>query len=169
MYLPNSDPVRVRLGKAISERLKGFGIVCKVTEDEPQVFVKRADPPFDYDAVLLGWVVPDSADLFEILHSSSVPYVDWSTVKISGGENIMQYKDRAVDQALEAFRQAGTVQARVDAAKRVIRLIDENVPFAPLYAHRGVIFARKGLKAGNVSPFDLFYDVVQWSKVPAAP
>ena len=123
-YLPNPQPTAA----FIAEQLAPFGfdveIVSPANVDDFLETVDRAD----YDLLLSGWIAdtPDPADFLEVnLRSDRIPS---PRARSASAVNRGRLRDRAMDEALQRFRQ-GPTDANRDA---VVALSGELCPLLAL-------------------------------------
>lgn len=104
---------RIRTAQVWASYLKDVGIQVEVVpEDFSSVMLPRLDPPkLDFDAIFMGWGITADPDVFQLFHSSQVPYLN-EEGQPAGGDNWMQWKNAEADELI--------IQSRLetDPAKR---------------------------------------------------
>ncbi len=120
---PNSDEML-----AIFRRdLSAIGIELRVRFVTTKQFFERLVAR-DFDAAYFGWLpdIPDP-DPFSLLHSS----------QIDGGQNFAGYSNPEVDKLLEEARKTLSRDERRSMYKKLHRILNDDLPYTPLYAPFG--------------------------------
>jgi peptide/nickel transport system substrate-binding protein len=118
------NAIRRNIGLIVLEEFRRAGIDARLREVDWSILLQRIDR-FDYDAVILGWVMSvQEPDLYQIWHSSqSVP----------GGSNYVSFRNAEVDRILEEYRREFDEQRRIALYWRLQEILHDEAPYAFLY------------------------------------
>ena len=121
----SGNPVRRSVGLAVIDTLKRAGVDASFRDIDWSIMLGRVKQ-HDYDAVILGWVVPPTApDLYQTWHSSQA---------VIDGSNYAYYKSPRVDALLEAYRVEFDPAKRKEIYDEVQRIIYDDQPYTFLFA-----------------------------------
>ena len=147
------NKTREQVGTIIQARLKEIGIEVKLQVIEWAAFLKEYLDRGNFDAIIMGWTIPNDPDMFDIWHSS----------KNRPGElNFIGYKneevDRLVDEARFILDQAG----RKKAYDRVQEILRDEAPYVFLYVPDALPAVARRFIGPEVGPGGLGHNFNQW-------
>jgi len=106
---------------------KQIGIDVRTDLLEWSVFIQERVHKLDFDAVILGWVMPIEPDLYQVWHSSQAnPYQ----------LNFVGFNNSAADELIIRIRQEYNHDAQVEYAHRLHKLIYDEQPYTFLFVRR---------------------------------
>ncbi len=125
----NGNEVRRDIATLLQDDLKKVGIEVKIELYEWAVFLTRHINKGDFDAMVLGWSLPqDDFDQFQIWHSSQ-----------AGPEqlNVVGYQSKKADAILEKIRQEYNRGRVMAMAAELQKTIYEDQPYLFLFVPQG--------------------------------
>lgn len=121
----NANEVRRDVATLIQDDLREVGIEVKIELYEWAVFISRFVNKAEFDAVVLGWSLPqDDFDQFQIWHSSQAQ---------PERLNVVGYNNPEVDRLLEAIRQEFNRERVIEMASRIQNKIFQDQPYLFLF------------------------------------
>lgn len=125
----NGNEVRRDIATLVQDQLRRVGIEVRVELYEWAVFITRFVNKREFDAVVLGWSLPqDDFDQFQIWHSSQ---------RNPDQLNMVGYADEETDRLLEALRQEFNRERVKALASALQRRIYEAQPYLFLFVPEG--------------------------------
>ena len=125
----SSNQSRKLVGLAVVDEFKRAGIDANLREIDWSILLQKVDA-FEYDAVVLGWVLPLSdPDLYQVWHSSQA---------VAGGSNFVSFKNDEVDRLLDAYREEFDFAKRKVMIDRIQEILYEEQPYTWLYSPTAV-------------------------------
>ena len=129
MYNTSSE-IRKRIASYLHDAYAKAGILAEPDPTEWSVFLKRIDDR-QFQALIGGWAGTIEFDAYQIFHSSQME---------GTGDDFVQYKDEALDRAIEKAR------STVDGDKRALlwhdvhRILHEDQPYTFLFIDKDLEF-----------------------------
>lgn len=125
----NANEIRRDVATLIQDDLRRVGIEVRIELYEWAVFISRYVQRADFDAIVLGWSLPqDDFDQFQIWHSSQ---------RNPEQLNVVGYANPEVDRLLEEIRQEFNRERVLQMASQLQRLIYEDQPYLFLFVPEG--------------------------------
>ena len=125
----NANEVRRDIATLIQDDLRQIGIEMRIELYEWAVFITRYVNRQDFDALVLGWNLPqDDFDQFQIWHSSQTNPEQL---------NMVGYKNPTVDRLLEDIRQEFNREKILSYASEMQRTIFQDQPYLFLFVPEG--------------------------------
>lgn len=124
----SGNEIRKDIATLVQDGFRDLGIEVKVELYEWAVFLKNHINKGDFDAMVLGWVLGNDFDQFQIWHSSQ-----------TGPEqlNVVGYKNPEVDRLLEKIRQEYDRDKVIELAGLIQNIIYREQPYLFLYVPQG--------------------------------
>jgi peptide/nickel transport system substrate-binding protein len=125
----SGNAIRKNIGLIVMDELKQAGIGASFREVDWSILLDKIGR-FDYDAVILGWVMSlNDPDLFQLWHSSQA---------VPGGSNHVSFKNAEADRLLEDYRREFDEKRRIELYWRLQEIIHDEAPYAFLYMPKGI-------------------------------
>jgi peptide/nickel transport system substrate-binding protein len=137
LYVRNDNDVRVRAAQALIEPLGRVGISLNVQPADFQTSILSridplANPPFDFDLLMLGWTRTGfDPDSFALFHSTQIPTAASPSLRNITGFQAPEYDDLA-------FRARATYDfgARRELYARMQEIVADQLPYYFLWAEK---------------------------------
>lgn len=118
------NATRRDISTIVQQYLRAVGIDVRVVQLEWGTFRARTDePPFDYDAFVIGQTLDNDPD----------PSLNWHSRSINLGNNDVGFQDPRVDELLDRSARLLDRDERAAALKEVWRIVAEEQPYTFLY------------------------------------
>ncbi|MDR3320047.1 MAG: peptide-binding protein [Desulfovibrio sp.] len=115
---------RILTAVVIQHELAAIGINVRIRTVEWAAFIREFVHKGRYDAIILGWTIPQDPDIYPIWHSSGAR---------EGGLNITRYHNSEVDELLEKARATPDQDKRAELYYRVQEILAEEQPYCFLF------------------------------------
>ncbi|WP_459899287.1 peptide-binding protein [Desulfobaculum senezii] len=115
---------RIKIATIAQANLKDIGIKVKIRTVEWAAFLKEFLDKGNFDAVVMGWTIPQDPDIFNVWHSSKA---------VPGGLNFVGYKNPELDELLVQGRHSITNEERKPIYDKVQEILHEEQPYLFLY------------------------------------
>ena len=147
------NEVRAKCAEIIQRRLAEVGIKVKIRVLEWAAFVNDFINKRKFEATILGWTIPLDPDGYDVWHSS----------KTGPDElNFISFKNREVDELLEAGRGTFDMQKRKRAYDRIQEILAEEQPYTFLYAPDALPIIHARFKGIEPAPLGIGYNFIKW-------
>lgn len=143
---------RVTTAVIIQNQLEQIGIEVKIRTVEWAAFLKQFVIPGHFDAIILGWTLPQDPDGFDVWHSS----------RRDEGLNFIGYADAEVDANLEAARATLDRNIRKAHYDRFQEILHRDQPYCFLYVPYQLSAVQKRFKGIEPAPAGIFYNSYEW-------
>ena len=147
------NDVRIRCAELIQRRLGELGITIKIRVIEWASFVNEFIDKRNFEAVILGWTMPQDPDLFDIWHSSKQGPKEL---------NFIGFQDKEVDDLLVKARHTLNQEERKKYYWRVQEILSEEQPYTFLYIPYATIAIHKRLKGIEPAPQGIMHNFIKW-------
>ena len=124
----NGNEIRRDIATLAQDGFKKIGIEVKVELYEWAVFLKNHVNKGNFDAIVLGWMLGNDYDQFQIWHSSQTNPEQL---------NVVGYKNREVDNLLQSIRQEYNRDKIISMAGLMQSIIYREQPYLFLYVPQG--------------------------------
>ncbi|NJB67147.1 peptide/nickel transport system substrate-binding protein [Desulfobaculum xiamenense] len=111
---------RIKIATIAQANLKDVGIEVKVRTVEWAAFLKEFIDKGNFDAVVMGWTIPQDPDLFNVWHSSKA---------VPGGLNFIDYRNPELDELLVKGRSLIDPAERKPVYDRVQEILHDDQPY----------------------------------------
>ena len=119
------NDVRIRCAELIQRRLAQLGITLKIRVIEWASFVNEFIDKRNFEAVILGWTIPNDPDIYDIWHSSKQGPKEL---------NFTSFENREVDDLLVKARETLSQEERRKYYWRIQEIIAEERRIVPLHS-----------------------------------
>ncbi len=144
---------RVKTAVIIQAQLKELGIDMRVRTVEWAVFFSQFVNTGFFDAVILGWTVPQDPDVYDVWHSSRMS---------PSGLNFMKYSNKEVDELIEKGRATFDRALRKRCYDRIQEILHEDQPYCFLYVPYSLPAVQKRFQGLEVAPAGITWNFDQW-------
>ncbi len=152
--LLNPNSVRFQCAEIIQRRLSEIGIQAKLRVIEWASFINEFIDKKNFEAVILGWTIPQSdPDLFDIFHSSKQGFKELNFVSFSNPE---------VDELLVKARHIFNQTERKRCYDRVQEILAEEQPYTFLFIPYATLAVHKRFKGIEPAPAGITYNIEKW-------
>lgn len=143
-YKTSNDPFRIRLATVIQQQLAEVGIDVDIRSYDWGTFYGDIKGGM-FQMFSLSWVGVKTPDIFRyVFHSKAVP---------PDGANRGRYRNDQVDRLIEEAESAADEAVRVAAYRELQRVVNDELPYVPLWYEDHVFVARE-----NISGYRLSHD-----------
>ena len=147
------NEVRAKCAEIIQRRLAEVGITVKIRILEWAAFVNDFINKRKFEATILGWTIPLDPDGYDVWHSS----------KTGPDElNFISFKNREVDELLEAGRSTFDMQKRKRAYDRIQEILAEEQPYTFLYDPDALPIIHARFRGIQPAPIGIGYNFIKW-------
>jgi peptide/nickel transport system substrate-binding protein len=145
--------VRIQSAELIQRRLSTIGITMKIRVLEWATLINDFIDKRSFEAVLLGWTVPNDPDLFDIWHSSKQGVKEL---------NFIGFENREVDELLVRARHTLDRGERKKYLGRLQEVLAEEQPYTFLFVPYSTVALHKRFKAVEPAPAGIMYNFIKW-------
>ena len=128
------NEIRKDIVTLVQEDLRKLGIKVEVEIYEWSVFIKKKIDVQEFDACVLGWVLGNDYDLYQLWHSSQ---------SSAGGLNFCSYSNPKVDKLIELARGEFDKERVKKYCSEIQRIIYEDQPYLFLYVPKSITALHK--------------------------
>jgi len=153
IFVNQGNDVRIRCAELIQKRLAEIGIRAKIRVLEWASLINEFIDKRDFEAVILGWTIPNDPDIFDIWHSSKAE---------PRGLNFMSFRNKEVDELLVKARHTWDREERKRYYFRVQEILAEEQPYTFLFVPYANVAIHKRFKGIEPKPAGLTYNFVRW-------
>jgi len=147
------NEARIKTAEIIQRRLKNVGIDMKILVLEWATFIKEFVSKRRFDALILGWTIPQDPDLYDIWHSSKMD---------ARGLNHYSYSNPEVDKLLVLGRKTVDKEKRKKIYFKIQELLAADVPCVFLYVPYALPVVHKRFKGVVPMPAGIAYNKYKW-------
>ncbi len=147
------NDVRIRCAELIQRRFAALGITVKIRVIEWASFVNEFIDKRNFEAVLLGWTIPNDPDIYDIWHSSKQGPKELNFIGFSNSE---------VDDLLVKARETFSQEERKTYYWRIQEILAEEQPYTFLFIPNALIAVQKRIKGIEPAPAGIMYNVIKW-------
>jgi peptide/nickel transport system substrate-binding protein len=147
------NTVRIQCAELIQRRLMELGISVKIRVIEWATFVNQFIDKRDFDAVILGWTIPNDPDIYDIWHSSKTGPKEL---------NFVGFSNKEVDELLVKARETFSQEERKKYYWRIQEILAEEQPYTFLFIPYATIAVQKRFKGIEPAPAGIMYNVTKW-------
>jgi len=144
---------RKKTAQIIQRRLKEIGILVKIRIVEWAAFLKEFVHTKKFEALILGWNIPQDPDLFDVWHSS----------KTGPDElNHISFKNSEVDRLLVKGRETFNQEERKKYYFKIQEILAEEQPYVFLYIPNALPIIHSRFKNIKPAPAGITYNFIKW-------
>jgi peptide/nickel transport system substrate-binding protein len=147
------NTVRIQCAELIQKRLSEIGIKVKIRVIEWASFINEFIDKKNFEAVILGWSIPQDPDIFDIWHSSKQGKKEL---------NFMSFENREVDELLVKARHTLNREERKKYYFRIQEILAEEQPYTFLFIPYANIALHRRFKGIEPAPAGLMYNFDKW-------
>jgi len=147
------NDVRQKCAEIIQRRLKETGIDVKIRIVEWATFIKEFINKRTFEAVILGWTIPQDPDLYDIWHSSKTKPDEL---------NFITYKNTEVDELLEKGRRTFKQEERKRSYDRIQEILSEEQPYTFLFVPDALPIIHARFRGIEPAPAGINYNFIKW-------
>ncbi len=147
------NDVRIRCAEFIQKKLADVGIKVKIRVIEWASFISEFIDKKNFEAVILGWTIPQDPDLFDIWHSSKQGPKEL---------NFISYANSEVDELLVKARHTLKQEERKVYCYRIQEILAEEQPLTFLYIPYANMAIHKRFKGIEPAPSGIWYNFIKW-------
>jgi peptide/nickel transport system substrate-binding protein len=144
---------RVKTATIIQQRLKEIGIEVKIRTVEWASFLKEFVDKGRFDAVILGWSIPQDPDIYDVWHSSKA---------VPGGLNFVDYKSPELDDLLEKGRRTLDQNERKKIYDRLQEVLHRDQPYCFLFAPYALPILSARFHGVFEAPAGIEHNFIRW-------
>ena len=157
LTVPTGDTVREKTGTIIQDNLAKIGIKINLENLEFKATMNKVVGNHEFDLYLMGNTLDADPD----------PTPNWYSTQASDekgvfGWNIAGFKSEEADKLMDENRKAIKQEDRAKILNDFGKLLNQELPWIPLYASDIVKAYNKGLKNFEPNTFVDFYNVEKW-------
>ncbi|MBA4391331.1 MAG: peptide-binding protein [Syntrophus sp. (in: bacteria)] len=154
ILLSQGNSVRIQSAEIIQKRLSEIGITVKIRVIEWASFINEFIDKKNFEAVILGWTIPQSdPDLFDIWHSSKQGPKEL---------NFISFENKEADELLVKARHTFDKEERKKCYFRLQEILAEEQPYTFLFIPYATLAIQKRIKGIEPAPAGIGYNVEKW-------
>ncbi|MBI5420084.1 MAG: peptide-binding protein [Deltaproteobacteria bacterium] len=144
---------RAKTAAIIQQNLAAVGIKMEIRTVEWAAFINEFVKKRKFDALILGWTIPQDPDLFDI----------WNSAKTGPDElNHIGYANAEVDRLLEKGRRTFDMEQRKKAYFRIQEILADEQPIVFLYVPDALQAIHKRFHGIEPAPAGIDYNFIKW-------
>ncbi len=147
------NTVRIQSAELIQRRLAAVGITMKIRVLEWATLVNDFIDKRNFEAVLLGWTIPNDPDLFDVWHSSKQGPKEL---------NFTSFENKEVDELLIRSRHTLDQKERKKYIDRIQEVLAEEQPYTFLFVPYATVALHRRFKAVEPAPAGIMYNFIKW-------
>jgi peptide/nickel transport system substrate-binding protein len=154
ILLSQGNQVRTQSAEIIQRRLAEIGIQAKIRVIEWASFINEFIDKKNFEAVILGWTIPQSdPDLYDIWHSSKQGPKEL---------NFMSFENKEADELLVKARHTFDKEERKKYYFRLQEILAEEQPYTFLFIPYATLAVHKRFKGIEPAPAGIAYNIDKW-------
>jgi len=147
------NDMRKKTAEIIQRRLKDVGISVKIRIVEWAAFLKEFVHTKKFEALILGWNIPQDPDLYDVWHSS----------KTGPDElNHISFKNAEVDRLLIKARETFSQEERKNYYFKIQEILAEEQPYVFLYIPEALPIIHSRFRGIKPAPAGITYNFIKW-------
>ena len=147
------NKLRAKVAEIIQKNLKAVGIDVEIRIIEWAAFLKEYVHPRKFDAVILGWTIPQDPDAYDIWHSSKTGPAEL---------NHVSFKNAEADALIERGRRTFDQEERRKAYARFQEILAEEQPYVFLYVPDALPIVAARFRGIAPAPAGISYNFIKW-------
>jgi peptide/nickel transport system substrate-binding protein len=144
---------RAKCAEIIQYRLAQVGIKVKIRIIEWASFINQFINQRRFEAVLLGWTIPQDPDLYDIWHSSKTKPEEL---------NFVSYANPQVDELLIKARHTFNQDKRKAYYHKIQEILAEEQPYTFLFVPDALPIIHKRFHNIEPAPIGIDYNFIKW-------
>jgi len=151
------NKMRQDIATLVQRQLSLLGIKVEIQTIAWAAFLNEFIDKKKFQAVILGWTIPQDPDCFNVWHSESSK---------EGGLNFISYKNEEVDRLIVEGRAMFDVEKRERIYKRIHELIARDAPYTFLYFPYATPAVSKRFRGIEPAPAGIGHNFIDWYVTP---
>jgi len=148
---------RAKTAAILQQNLAAVGVKMEIRTLEWAAFINEFVDKRKFDAVILGWSIPQDPDLYDI----------WNSKKTGPKElNFVGFQNAEVDRLIEEGRRTFDLEKRKKAYFRIQEILAEEQPYVFLYYPDALPAVHNRIHGIEPAPAGISYNLIKWY-VPA--
>lgn len=147
------NAVRIQSAELIQRRLSEIGITMRIRVLEWATLINDFIDKRNFEAILLGWTIPNDPDLFDIWHSSKQGPKEL---------NITSFENTEVDGLLVKARHTLDIAERKRYIDRIQEVLAEEQPYTFLFVPYSTVALHRRFKAVEPAPAGIRHNFIKW-------
>jgi peptide/nickel transport system substrate-binding protein len=147
------NEVRIRCAELIQRRLAKIGISMKIRVIEWASFINEFIDKRNFEAVILGWTIPNDPDIYDIWHSSKQGPKEL---------NFTAFENKEVDELLVKARHTMDREERKRCYFRIQEILAEEQPYTWLFVPYTNLAVHKRITGIDPGPAGVAWNTVKW-------
>lgn len=159
LYVRSDDADRMKTAHLMAEALREVGFAVEVTpSDFSSTLAAKRQPPFNFEAMVMGWNLGEDPDDYHLFHSSQIPTRDSPSLY-----NFIGFRNAEFDRLSVEARATADLSRRRALYAQIQRLLAELQPYYSLWAERRAVVLNRRLR-GPVEPASprFMWNIEQW-------
>ncbi|CAI3221161.1 Oligopeptide ABC transporter, substrate-binding protein OppA (TC 3.A.1.5.1) [Desulfovibrio diazotrophicus] len=144
---------RILTATVIQSQLRAIGVDVRIRTVEWAAFIREFVNKGRFDAVLLGWTIPQDPDIYQVWHSSQA---------VEGGLNFTHYRNPEVDTLLEEARSLPDQDQRARLYWRIQEILDRDQPYCFLFVPYALPVVQRRFQGIEPALAGIMYNFEQW-------
>ena len=144
---------RILTATLIQSQLRAVGVDVRIRTVEWAAFIKEFVNKGRFDAVLLGWTIPQDPDLYQIWHSSQA---------FEGGLNFIHYSNAELDKLLEQARTTPDQDLRAALYHRAQEILAHDQPYCFLFVPYALPIVQRRFMGIEPALAGIMYNFDKW-------
>ncbi|MBO4301568.1 MAG: peptide-binding protein [Desulfovibrio sp.] len=144
---------RILTATVMQSQLRAVGIDVRIRTVEWAAFIREFVNKGRFDAVLLGWTIPQDPDLYSVWHSSQT---------FEGGLNFTHYRNSEVDDLLTRAQSTPDRQTRVACYRRIQEILDAEQPYCFLFVPWALPVVQRRIRGIEPALAGIMYNFEDW-------
>lgn len=144
---------RILAATVMQSQLREVGIDVRIRTVEWAAFIREFVNKGRFDAVLLGWTIPQDPDLFSVWHSSQT---------FEGGLNFTHYRNPEVDKLLEEAQSTPDQKRRAERYYRIQEIFDAEQPYCFLFVPYALPVVQRRFQGIEPALAGIMYNFEKW-------
>ena len=144
---------RILAATVMQSQLREVGIDVRIRTVEWAAFIREFVNKGRFDAVLLGWTIPQDPDLFSVWHSSQT---------FEGGLNFTHYRNPEVDKLLEEAQSTPDQKTRAELYHRIQEIFAADQPYCFLFVPYALPVVQRRFQGIEPALAGIMYNFEKW-------
>ena len=144
---------RIKSAIIIQSQLRAVGIDVRIRTVEWAAFIKEFVHKGRFEAIVLGWTVPQATDPYSVWHSSAAK---------PGGLNVTRYSNAEVDKLLEEARLSLDDAVRKPLYDRFQEILHDEQPYTFLYVPYALPIVAARVHGIEPAPAGIMHNLERW-------
>ena len=144
---------RILTATVMQSQLREVGIDVRIRTVEWAAFIREFVNKNRFDALILGWTIPQEPDLFSVWHSSQT---------FEGGLNFIHYRNQEVDRLIEEAQATPEQDKRAALLYRIQEILDAEQPYCFLYVPYSLPVVQRRIHGIKPALAGIMYNFEDW-------